>query len=300
MERNIKYQYFKMDVQDKLNGIWTNSREFNFIEWIQYVSDNNLEKETIELKDTKARIEKIKFFTDQDVWVVRFMKLREENLPYLAKERKDASDIPLQDDEYIGEDMYMLYDIGNKIAMIQSNRFSLGLTRLTELLMKSQNKTDERVRLWPIKKYVDVTALNKMTYRTLELGFANIVREVPKKNSALADILNTFRKFSGVSGTIKIGIGRAKDDSLDIVEVDKVISEIKECDNIVSARIKIRDDDASRTEIVDLLDECYCDIITYKLEPRTTLEFNNAATSMVAKYMKVRDKLVSLTTVPIE
>lgn len=61
MERNIKYQYFKMDSQIKLNGNWVDEGAFDFIGWIDYINKNALEQETIKLKDTKARIEKIEF-----------------------------------------------------------------------------------------------------------------------------------------------------------------------------------------------------------------------------------------------
>ncbi len=298
MERSIKYQYFRLDKQVKINGIWTNSTEFDFIAWIQHVSENKLERKTICLKDTKARIEKIKFYKAHDVWVLRFMKLREENLPYIAKENRDAEDIPLQEDEYLGEDMYMLYDINTGLAMIQSNRFSLGLARLAELIVKTQNKTDERVRMFPIKRKIDLTSFGKNTYRTLELGFANIVPEELNGRSSLGDILKMYRKFSGVSGTIKIGIGRSKEESLDVIEVDNLISEIGECESVVSAKVKIRDDDSARIEVVDLMDECYSDIITYNLESRETLAFETAALNMIGKYKKSKKKIVDLITIP--
>ena len=298
MERNIKYQYFKMDTQVKANGTWVDSGEFDFISWLDYVDEHDLEKTTIRLKDTKARVEKIKFFERHDVWVLRFMKLREENLPYLAKENAEAEDIPLQADEYIGEDMYMLYDVNTHIAMIQSNRFSLGLARLAEFLIKSQNKADERVRLFPIKNSVDISSFGKNVYRTLELGFANIAQDKPSGKSALSDIIKAYRRFAGVSGTIKIGIGRAKEGSLDVVEVDQLISEIGEYDSVVSARIRVRDDDLARTEVVDLLDECFSDIITYDLEPRETIGFDNAALKMIGKYKIAKPKIMSLITVP--
>lgn len=296
MERNIKYQYFKMDSQIKLNGNWVDEGAFDFIGWIDYINKNALEQETIKLKDTKARIEKIEFFNKANVWIVRFMKLREENLPYLAKEKYDAEDIPLQPDEYIGEDMYMLYDIDNQIAMIQSNRFSLGINRLGEFLIKSQKENDKRVRLWPIRDNIDVTSLKKIEYRTIELGFANIVNVVNTGKSSLTDILNTYRKFSGVSGTIKIGIGRSKDGALDAIEVDKLIADIKRCENITSAKVKIRDDDLARIEVIDLLDENVSDIITYKLEPRESLSFDVATSYMIERYQRRKDKILNLIT----
>lgn len=297
MERNIKYQYFKMDSQVRLNGNWVDEGAFDFISWIDYVDKHDLEQKTIELKDTKARIEKIQFFKEYNVWIVRFMKLREENLPYLAKEKYDAEDIPLQPDEYIGEDMYMLYDIDNQIAMIQSNRFSLGISRLGEFLIKSQKEKDKRIRLWPIKDNVDITSLNKIAYRTFELGFSNIENIAGIGKSALGDILKSYRKVCGVSGTIKIGVGRAKDGALDAIEIEKMIAEVQGCENITSARVKIRDDDSSRIEVIDLLDETVSDIITYELAPRESLSFETATTRMLEKYQRKKGKIVDLITV---
>jgi hypothetical protein len=298
MERNIKFQYFKMDYQERDDGTWRDAGEFDFISWIDFVDEYQLEKATIELKDTKARLEKIKFFKDHNVWVTRFMKLRDENLPYIAKEHEEAEDIPLDPDEYIGEDMYMLYDINTRIAMIQSNRFSLGLVRLAEFLIKSQNKENARIRLFPIEDKVDLKSFRRNMYRTIELGFANITRDVSSNKSALGDILGTYKKFAGVSGTIKISIGRAKDDSLDVVEVDKLISELSECKNITSAKVKVRDDDLSKVEVVDLLEETFSNIITFKIPPRETLGFDYAASNMISCYAKVKDKIVKLISIP--
>ena len=297
MERNIKYQYFKMDSQVKLNGNWIDEGEFDFISWIDYVDEHDLEQKTIKLKDTKARIEKIQFFKAYNVWIVRFMKLREENLPYLAKEKVDAEDIPLQPDEYIGEDMYMLYDIENQIAMIQSNRFSLGTSRLGEFLVKSQKEKDKRIRLWPIKDNVDISSLKKIAYRTIELGFANIENITGTGKSALRDIMKSYRKVCGISGTIKIGVGRAKDGALDAIEIEKMIEDARECENITSAKVRIRDDDSSRVEVIDLLDETVSDIITYELEPRESLSFETATIHMLGKYQRKKDKIISLITV---
>jgi len=80
--------------------------------------------------------------------------------------------------------------------------------------------------------------------------------------------------------------------------VDKLIAEIADCENVVSARVKIKDDDSARIEVIDLMDDCFSEIITYNLEPRTTLEFETAASNMIARYIRVRDKIVSLITIP--
>ena len=298
MERNIKYQYFKMDSQIKLNGNWIDEGTFDFIKWIDYVDKHKLERETIRLKDTKARIEKIKYFKKSNVWIIRFMKLREENLPYLAKEKYDAEDIPLQPDEYIGEDMYMLYDIDNQIAMIQSNRFSLGVSRLGEFLIKALGEDDRKIRLWPIKDNVDVSSLGKVEYRTIEVGFANITKTVSTRKTALGDILNSYRKLSGISGTIKIGVGRSKSGALDTTEVNELISDIKECENVTSAKVRIKDDDSARIEIIDLLDEMVSDVITYELAARETLSFDVAALHMIERYKKKKAKIVELVSLP--
>ncbi len=278
VERKIKFQYFVFEQETKNDGHWESRGTFNLINWIDHVNTNGLEQKIVELNDTKARIEKIKHI--DGCWAVQMMKLREDNLPHIVREYEDAEDIDLEDDEYIGEDMYMMYNIDNGVAMIQVNRFSLGIRRLGEFLSQSMNLENERITIKAVSSNVEVNNFRGHTYRDIELGFANLQYVQTTQNSALGAIMNAYGRLQGLSGRIKIGVGRCKDESLDIIEVDNLLQEIREEECIISAKVKIRDDDMARTEVIDLFDNVVSDTITFSLPARTTLAFDYATISM--------------------
>ena len=55
-------------------------------------------------------------------------------------------------------------------------------------------------------------------------------------------------------------------------------------DIVDDAILKIRDDDTNSIDIVDLFDFSLHEYIEYKLEKRTTLEFDYATRQMIEKY----------------
>lgn len=299
MERNIKFRYYKLEQQHKEKNKWHSDGSFDFIAWLDKVENNNLLTTTVELNDTKARVEKIKYYDKNQLWVLRFMKLRDENIPTIAKENNEAEDIPLNDDEYIGEDVYVLYDECNKIAMVQSNRFSLGTERLAEYMNKILNNDNKmRVKMKPIMKEINISKLKGKKYKTIELGFANIISDVPNSKSSLSSIMNTYRKFHGVSGHISISLGRTKGDTLNIVEIENLLNEVPEYDNIVSAKIRVKDDDSEHMEWVDLFDNLMQDVIPFHILKRSSIGFDYAANNMIDCYTKRQGELINLTSCP--
>ena len=44
------------------------------------------------------------------LWKLWFLKLRDTNIPFKVKSNDVAEPISLDDDEYIGEDLLMIYD----------------------------------------------------------------------------------------------------------------------------------------------------------------------------------------------
>ena len=58
MERNIKFRYYKLEQQHKEKNKWYSDGAFDFIAWLDKVENNNLLTTTVELNDTKARVEK--------------------------------------------------------------------------------------------------------------------------------------------------------------------------------------------------------------------------------------------------
>ena len=83
---------------------------FNMVDWITAIDDNKLLKKTIKIGPIKARIDFISYDKESDLWGIRFMRLSDTDIPTKVKENQEAEAIELDDDEYIGLDVNMLYE----------------------------------------------------------------------------------------------------------------------------------------------------------------------------------------------
>lgn len=293
-KRVIRFQYCRIRCRRFINDAWGDKEPFNLVNLIDKIQSDNLLLESIEFNKVLARVEKISYIEDDDIWGLRFMKLRDSNVPSMAKSNQEAEPIELEDDEYIGEDITMLYERKSSVAMIQANRFSLGISRLEEFFNKLYNDENIRIFIDPINQTHDDERIQKGRYRYLELSFANLQfwGEVAERYRSLSTIISPIRKMGGYSGNIKISIGRKKNDTLDKNEVQDVISELKSNKRFIrSAKMKVADDDDTDVEIIDLFEDVFHDFITYVLENRETLNFNDAIMSMKPILKKRREEI---------
>lgn len=292
--RNVKFQYFVLIRQEKSNNQWEYKDKLDINVWMDKLDVRELLNKVIDLGDAKASVDKAEWFENDGVWIFRFMKLREDNIPSIVKENQEAEAIPLDDDEYIGEGLYMLCDSNTGIAMVQVNRFSLGLKRLEDFLTKIWEVENERIKLKAIIDCFDFDSRIRRKYKTIEINFANISPESEEGPRSLGTIMNSFRKFHGIAGSIKIGFGRRKGDTLNIDEVNQVVEEAMEDRSVVGMKLHIKDDDARPIEVIDLFDNICKDIITFSLAAKTTLNFRYAADSMIHYYRDKKQHILRL------
>lgn len=250
----------------------------------------------VDLGDLKASVDKVGWFEDQDVWVFRFMKLREDNIPSIVKENQEAEAISLGDDEYIGEGLHMLYDNNTGIAMVQVNRFSLGLKRLEDFLTHIWGIENERIRLRAIMDDLNFDKETRRKYRAIEISFANISQQNEDGPRALGTIMNSFRKFYGVAGSIKIGLGRTKGDTLNIDEVNNIVEDAMDDNTVVGLKLHVKDDDQRPVEVIDLFDNICKDIITFNLAKKMTLNYDYASGKMITCYKSKKEHILELIT----
>lgn len=296
-ERNVKFKYYGVVVQEKNKNRWSGKGRLDIVAWLDKMDKRNLLNSSVNLGDIKASVDKIEWSEKNQVWIFRFMKLREDNIPSIVRENNEAEIIPLEEDEYIGEGLYMLYDNNTGIAMIQSNRFSLSLKRLEDFLTNIWGIENQRIKIKPILDKIDFNVGNRRKYKTIEISFANIIQkkdeDIPR---ALGTLMSPCRMFNGAAGSVKVGFGRTKGDTLNIDKISQVVTDALNDSSVTGLKLHVKDDDDSPVEVVDLFD-CICkDIISFKVAAKTTLNFSYAATEMIRCYKLRKSHLVDLIT----
>lgn len=282
--KTIKFEYFKITHDVMENGRRIEKGGFNFADWLLKMKNNNRIQTLIPLKNCYARIEKMEQDLETGYWVTRFMKKR-NIAPSKIYDGRDAEAIDLEDGEYIGEDVTMLYDKQNNIVMIQSNRLSLTPTIIAEFVSKTvsaENNVIVNIRPMLIEdRNID---LRDKQVRKLEIKFANVNNEISQRSS-LNRLFNTLSLYHGITGKISISVGRSRDRTLNNDLVQNTIDEIQnDRVGIDSVQVSYRESSDSQIELIDLFDDVKTVYIEIQQEDNKPLDFDLLKMKMIQKY----------------
>ncbi|MBO5291909.1 MAG: hypothetical protein J6B10_01845 [Lachnospiraceae bacterium] len=301
-KRTIRYQYYQIKAKE-INKSKAKDKIFNFAQWIKAIKDNNLMQTAIDFNDAKARIEKCDFNTTSGTWGIRIFKLRNTNIPSKAKDKEDAKVIELEEGEYLGEDIFIVFHPKNGIAMIQQNRLSLGISRIEEFLEETYNRfvvEDEKVVV-SIEAILDSNGKSKIRrsdYKYLEIGFANINNFVADDDrKSLGTLMTPLKNIYGVNGNVKISLGRSGLDTLNKKEIRELVREIGMPSNkryVRTAKLKIKEEDDMDVEIVDLFNDVCNEFIEFSIDSTIGLVFTTTISAMNDKLDKRKNELQNL------
>lgn len=296
-KRAIKFQYYQIVSINTKNA---SKRLFNFAKWIDCMADNNLIQMEISFNEAKARIEQFNINANKEIWGIKLFKLRDTNIPSKAKNNEEAKVIELEDGEYIGEDMFLIFDPNNGIALIQRNRLSLGISRLEEFFTFTYNKyVDEQNKIEVyIEPILDLHGKGKIyssKYKNLEISFANINEWVLNENRiSLGTLLQPLKNMYGVNGSIKISLGHSRLDTLNRKFIKDLVKEISEPSNkryVRAAKIKIQEEDDCDVEIIDLFNDICDEYLEVSVESSKGLGYTMIINAMIEKYMNRKNNL---------
>ena len=276
-KRKIKFDYYTVCIVNDKEG--TDPVRFDFQSWLEKADEIGIRQQEIEKDGIIARLEEVVSDKENNLWKMRFMKLRDTNIPSIVKRDTDAKPIELSEDEYIGEDLLMIYDPSNQVAMLQRNRFAMTKGRLERILNKVWDSEDERIVLMHIGKNVNINEIAKKSWRCLEVRLANI---------------HSYYEMGSKAGIIRFSLGRgsSKMAGLNPNQIPIMLDDIYEnIDMVSAAEIHIKDDDASPVDVVDLMNTIMYDYIDFNLEKRTALEFEYASRLMESRYLKRRPEI---------
>lgn len=174
-QKRVKIEYYKVYCSEDKGEGFQKDKAFDLLLWINKVKDLELNQRAREYYGEKARLDSVKYDEDNDVWILSFSRLRETNIPNIAKDDRESEPIELEDDEYIGETAYAIYDDKNKVLVLQRNMHSLGPTGIEQYINLLWNNSSQMILLRPIS----VTDTEKIVkdaaeIRKLHIKFADM------------------------------------------------------------------------------------------------------------------------------
>lgn len=296
IHKKIKIEYYRYE----LTNTSTNTPiDYNIDNLFSTLVLKKIEDRIYELNNSKIRIEQI--VKRDSFWLINVLKFRETDTAKTAKINEEATDLPLDDDEYLSEDMTVIYNVQEKIFAIQRNRFCCTPTQLgryfEQILMQEFQHSKLTFKFIPIVRNNLDKALNNMVdCRKLTCKISDWpTSQEYYTNKSLSKIAKLTEEFEATSIEITVSVGRNRKKTLSRAHAKKFISEIINLSQangnvqkaIASLNTSINEDsEDTKFEMFDLLSNNLHDIINFTLETRMSISFTNISSEMIKKFNK--------------
>lgn len=271
----------------------TSLEAFDLQDWFALFKNEyaDLRKRIIPHLGDNIRLEHLMYNKFYKLWELSFIRLRSNNLPKWAYSNKESEDMTLPDDEYIGEDVCVIYDPENSIVCIQRNHNSISLNGISVYINKTWNYRDGNViELDPIVNHIDITKKRTLQTRKLHVRFSTAQQSLDSCGS-LQQTLETCKNMGGNTVDITISVGRSKNDKLDKDAVLNVVQTMKTNPGCESLTLSYKENEESPVEYIDLLNCTVYDYITVDIIPKKTIPYSAIIHEMIEKYINKKGLL---------
>ena len=264
----------------------------------------------IDIGDMIVEIEPGTLVLGDELISFQLTKLRDNMLPAKKKIGTTKEDIPLDDDEYIGEFTSILYDKRNSVFMIQTNMHGVSYGQVAKYLTLLRRRVIDTLGT---EDFYDAACELSVVVNTCDLDNIRSSQEVKKlrvraadgvfnsfetdENNFLGKIRKSFKRKSGIIIDVTVSIDRETDvKSLDEELIEDVIGNydlIKNCeyDKNLLVEITRKENEDVATEVINLLRPKMTDEINLKLKPRTSVMHKDLLKEMKKVYNKSRIKV---------
>lgn len=263
------------DMEDFLNYMINHKRKFNA---------------SVILGDELADFEWDDAEYDNEHHLYRFSlsKLRSKNIPSRKRVNVAKKDIVLDNDEYLGEFILLVFDPALNSLVVQSNFYgltvkqtSLALSGMRRTWLERIDEPEENMGIVSLNPVPDRDAVNRALnnniYRSVTIKGSNTL--MLNDGNYNSDTMNTASRITDtIEGnqfklTLSMGHGN-RNDSLNEEEVRDLIHDIEYLNNQdqdVSMHISTKQDEEHAIEIIDLITPRFTTSLTLEIIDRQTI-----------------------------
>lgn len=254
----VKFYFFRPVVKRENQDILIDLR--NIFEQIrlQYQNGRDNDDENYKIvynyNNEPARLADIAVDVETSLYHLVFERLNYHQLPSKTTLHGDSQAVELEEDEYIGFDVNVLYDPADHVLMIQRNRDSLGPTGIEYFLNTTLHKyanmngaqfslsviTDENVK----KRAINQKAYRKLHFKVTGAKANGIIERLTGRNDDL-----------GIDNIeIILNCKPNKTAEIDQQYARQLLEEYVEDEDVQKLRIRAREAEDSPVEAIDLFD----------------------------------------------
>ncbi|WP_346888350.1 DUF6731 family protein [Clostridium sp. UBA1056] len=286
--KNIKiHYYFPMCEKNKKTKILELTTLFNGLRNI------NIEERILKIGEENVQLKRINYDENSHRWSLCFLRNRND-APFISKLEDEGEAISLDPNEFVGEEVCLIYDEGTKIIALQNNIYSVSFNSIGEFFRQymDMNKVG-KFTLSPItypKRYTEISDEMLINYKSIIVGFTDIDKMITLLNDQDSEELSDIKVISqlannlnALNGKIELGVGRYQSKFLQKKTLKSIVEFFKQHLNITkSLKIKMVDGDVIR--VIDLINYKVNDEIKINVTKEDPKTFDKILTQMNAKF----------------
>lgn len=203
----------------------------------------------------------------------------------------ESIDVDLEENEYIGHEVSILYDRHNNTMLIQRNISSLspsGIEKFFDSVLFDYTEEYCNLKLVPA---IDQNAYDKAKSSNIFRQFS-----IKVKGNEADDLIRGLSSNS-INGTeyveIIVSTDRAKNSELDNFEVKKLIGDWSDSTSVEKLSVKVKENFDSNIEVIDLMHQAIKRSLIYEYRESSELNAQNIFLDMVRIY-RDEDNALSL------
>lgn len=293
--KKIRVDYYRINAIpiEKKDLQNVTSKPFDLQKWLVLFSNEymDLDKRIIPYMGENIRLEHISYNDTNMLWELTFVRLRSNNLPRWAYTNKESVDISLTDDEYIGEDVCMIYDPGKSIVCLQRNQNSISKNGIVVYMNQIWNHRDGHIiQLDPIINNINIENIRKWIPRKLRIKCA--VSQYPLDDYGMLNhMFDVCKNIGGSAIDVSMSVGRVKHGQLNIDDVMNIIDLMQNDGNCEALALTYKETEDAKTAVLDILKCVVSDYIEVHVIPKRTIPHSVVLHEMAKQYNERRSLL---------
>ncbi|PGS41710.1 hypothetical protein COC58_12425 [Bacillus cereus] len=273
------------------------------------IMDNEIDS-VVNVREYIAEFDRHTLLYDDRARVYSFQigKLRENNIPPKKRIGDPKEELLLQDDEYIGEFVTIVFDPAFCTVALQSNLYSLNVNQveifLTELrkrykqLIGEEDPISLNVELQPI---VDAEKVNHIgnadIFRKINIKGSETMADALAQQGTLGEVSEIIGRAHGINFELTISLGNApKAESLDAEIIQEIIQGFNQLGEGDRPKVEItaRENEESPIEVVNLLTPRLTNIIKLNMENRRGIGHEYIHNQFMEEYPRQRHSIARI------
>lgn len=205
------------------------------------------------------KIEKI----DENLWKLQFIRQRSAEVPGIIDKKSDEfKKLQLDDSEYIGEDIAVLYHEKTNVLMVQRNKNAIGMNGLRVFFEKVLNNSTKSVEIKLVPFTNNLGELKKLIIRKVEVSFAEI--NDTNENSSLMGVIVGAQKMRSLSTKVTYSVGHSKRDNSLTQEEVMEFTKLREEDGFKKIHVEYRTSKDEPIEEVEFINGTLLDQVKFE------------------------------------